>query len=72
MFSATFSDDVQRLAANYLKDYVFIAAGVVGGACKDVEQVFYEVSRSILQVYNVIFAYLVFGNSLIYAIICNT
>lgn len=46
MFSATFSDDVQRLAANYLKDYVFIAAGVVGGACKDVEQVFYEVSRS--------------------------
>lgn len=46
MFSATFSDDVQRLAANFLNDYVFIAAGIVGGACKDVEQVFYEVERS--------------------------
>lgn len=45
MFSATFPDDIQRLASKYLQDYLFLAVGIVGGACADVEQVFYEVQR---------------------------
>jgi len=45
MFSATFPDDVQRLAGKFLNDYVFVTVGVIGGACEDVEQKFYEVSR---------------------------
>ncbi|CAH1404191.1 unnamed protein product [Nezara viridula] len=45
MFSATFPDDIQRLAANYLHGYLFLAVGIVGGACSDVEQNFYLVSR---------------------------
>ncbi|XP_051971543.1 probable ATP-dependent RNA helicase DDX4 [Xyrauchen texanus] len=39
MFSATYPEDIQRLAADFLKvDYIFLAVGVVGGACSDVEQ----------------------------------
>lgn len=45
MFSATFPDDIQRLASNYLHEYLFLAVGIVGGACSDVEQNFYQVSR---------------------------
>lgn len=45
MFSATFPDEVQRLALRFLKDYLFVAVGIVGGACSDVEQKFYEVSK---------------------------
>lgn len=45
MFSATFPEEVQRLAANYLHNYLFITVGIVGGACADVQQVFYEVDR---------------------------
>jgi probable ATP-dependent RNA helicase DDX4 len=40
MFSATFPDAIQQVAKKFLEDYVFISVGVVGGACKDVEQVF--------------------------------
>lgn len=42
MFSATFPEDVQKLACDYLKDYVFLSVGIVGGACKDVEQIFIQ------------------------------
>lgn len=45
LFSATFPDEIQRLAANYLRDYVFLAVGIVGGACTDVEQELIEVSK---------------------------
>ncbi|XP_040888081.1 probable ATP-dependent RNA helicase DDX4 [Toxotes jaculatrix] len=46
MFSATYPEDIQRLAADFLKtDYLFLAVGVVGGACSDVEQTFIEVTK---------------------------
>lgn len=45
MFSATFADDVKRLAAKYLHDYIFVAIGIVGGACQDVEQIIHAVPR---------------------------
>lgn len=46
MFSATFKAEIQKLAADFLKDnYLFITVGIVGGACKDVEQTFFEVDR---------------------------
>lgn len=45
MFSATFPEDIQRLAGKFLNDYIFIAIGEVGGACADVEQVIVEVER---------------------------
>ncbi|XP_060922841.1 probable ATP-dependent RNA helicase DDX4 [Limanda limanda] len=46
MFSATFPEDIQRMAADFLRpDYLFLAVGVVGGACTDVEQTFIEVTK---------------------------
>lgn len=45
MFSATFPDEIQRLAQQYLKDYLFLAVGQVGGANTDVEQSIYKVTR---------------------------
>lgn len=45
MFSATFKDEIQRLAATYLRDYLFLAVGIVGGASSDVSQEFIEVSK---------------------------
>ena len=45
MFSATFPDDIQCLASNYLHEYLFLAVGIVGGACSDVEQNFHLVPR---------------------------
>ncbi|KAK7101265.1 hypothetical protein V1264_024070 [Littorina saxatilis] len=45
MFSATFKAEIQRLAADFLNDYLFITVGIVGGACSDVEQTFLEVDR---------------------------
>lgn len=39
MFSATLSSNVQHLAKSYLKtNYIFVAVGEIGGACKDVLQ----------------------------------
>ncbi|NXQ90399.1 DDX4 helicase, partial [Nyctibius grandis] len=39
MFSATFPEEVQRLAGEFLKtDYFFVVVGRVGGACSDVQQ----------------------------------
>lgn len=45
MFSATFPEEIQNLAGKFLKDYVFLTIGIVGGACTDVEQNFYEVGK---------------------------
>lgn len=37
---------VYRLAADFLRvDYLFLAVGVVGGACTDVEQTFVQVTK---------------------------
>jgi len=39
MFSATFPDDIQKLAHEFLQEnFIFLTVGVVGGACSDVEQ----------------------------------
>ncbi|KAG7190503.1 hypothetical protein KM043_006604 [Ampulex compressa] len=45
MFSATFPDEIQHLAGRFLNAYLFVAVGIVGGACTDVEQNFYEVTK---------------------------
>jgi len=45
MFSATFPDDIQTAAQDFLNDYLFCTIGVVGGVCSDVEQSFYEVAK---------------------------
>lgn len=45
MFSATFPDAIQHLAGKFLRDYVFLTVGIVGGASSDVEQEFLEVSK---------------------------
>jgi len=46
MFSATFPDEVQRSAAEFLQtSYLFLTVGVVGGACSDVAQTFFEVAK---------------------------
>ncbi|KAM9328433.1 putative ATP-dependent RNA helicase DDX4 [Pholidichthys leucotaenia] len=46
MFSATFPEDIQRLAGDFLKtDYLFLVVGIVGGACTDVEQTFLQVTK---------------------------
>lgn len=46
MFSATFPDEIQRMAGQYLNQYLFITVGLVGGACADVEQRFMEIARN--------------------------
>ncbi|XP_030555953.1 ATP-dependent RNA helicase vasa [Drosophila novamexicana] len=45
MFSATFPEEIQRMAGEFLKNYVFVTIGVVGGACSDVQQTVYEVNK---------------------------
>jgi len=45
MFSATFPEEIQRMAGEFLKNYVFVAIGIVGGACSDVKQTIYEVNK---------------------------
>ncbi|XP_070791981.1 probable ATP-dependent RNA helicase DDX4 [Pituophis catenifer annectens] len=46
MFSATFPDEIQRLAGEFLKtDYLFVVVGQVGGACSDVQQTILEVKQ---------------------------
>uniref|UniRef100_A0A1B0CZ01 RNA helicase n=1 Tax=Phlebotomus papatasi TaxID=29031 RepID=A0A1B0CZ01_PHLPP len=44
MYSATFPEEIQHLAGKYLNNYAFVAVGIVGGACTDVEQQILEVS----------------------------
>jgi ATP-dependent RNA helicase DDX3X len=38
MFSATFPGEIQRLASDFMNDYIFLAVGRVGSASKDVIQ----------------------------------
>ncbi|XP_033150896.1 ATP-dependent RNA helicase vasa [Drosophila busckii] len=45
MFSATFPEEIQRLAGEFLTNYIFVTIGVVGGACSDVQQTIYEVNK---------------------------
>lgn len=45
MFSATFPVEIQLLAGKFLKDYIFITVGIIGGACSDVEQKFFELTK---------------------------
>jgi len=45
MFSATFPDDIQTAAQDFLDDYLFLTVGQVGGACSDVEQHFHQVEK---------------------------
>merc|ERR1712106_177824 len=46
MFSATFPDEVQESAQEFLlNDYLFLTVGLIGGACSDVEQHFHEVDK---------------------------
>jgi len=46
MFSATFASEIQHMATSYLKpDYIFVAVGEIGGACKDVVQTVIEVTK---------------------------
>jgi len=45
MFSATFPDDIQTAAQDFLNDYLFLTVGLVGGACSDVTQEFHEVAK---------------------------
>lgn len=45
MFSATFPEAIQHLASRFLNNYIFVTVGILGGACSDVEQVFYNVDK---------------------------
>ncbi|NXV67298.1 DDX4 helicase, partial [Molothrus ater] len=46
MFSATFPEEVQRLACEFLKtDFLFFVVGHAGGACSDVQQNILQVSQ---------------------------
>lgn len=45
MFSATFPDEVQRLASDFLGDYLFITVGRVGDANTDITQEFHKVDQ---------------------------
>ncbi|XP_019497010.1 PREDICTED: probable ATP-dependent RNA helicase DDX4 isoform X2 [Hipposideros armiger] len=46
MFSATFPEEIQRMAGEFLKsNYLFVAVGQVGGACRDVQQTILQVGQ---------------------------
>ena len=45
MFSATFPDNIETAAKDFLNDYLFLTVGMVGGACSDVQQEFHEVAK---------------------------
>ena len=46
MFSATFPEEIQKLAGDFLNDYLFVTVGCVGGANTDIEQSVYEVQAA--------------------------
>ena len=46
MFSATFPEEIQNIAAEFLNDYIFLTIGKVGGTSSDIEQVIEEVADS--------------------------
>lgn len=45
MFSATFPEEIQRIAGKFLDNYIFVTVGIVGSASADIEQVFYQVDK---------------------------
>ena len=45
MFSATFPNEVQRSAREFMNAYLFLQVGIVGGACTDVKQTFHRVTK---------------------------
>jgi len=45
MFSATFPEEVQKLAREILDDYIFVTVGRVGGANFDIEQRVIQVDK---------------------------
>ena len=50
MFSATFPDEVQESAQEFLaEDYLFLTIGMVGGACSDVKQVKMRLDLSLVK-----------------------
>ena len=46
MFSATFPDEIQKLAREFLNDYLFLAVGSVGGSNLDIKQEVLDVQGS--------------------------
>ena len=46
MFSATFPEEIQKLAADFLNDHIFLTVGVVGGTTSDIQQNIVEVTES--------------------------
>ena len=46
MFSATFPEEIQKLAAKFLQEYVFLTIGKVGSTHSDIEQEILEVDDS--------------------------
>ncbi|XP_035216173.1 probable ATP-dependent RNA helicase vasa-like isoform X2 [Stegodyphus dumicola] len=45
MFSATFPEDIQKMAGDFLDNYLFLTVGMVGAANADVEQTFFSVGQ---------------------------
>jgi probable ATP-dependent RNA helicase DDX4 len=45
MFSATFPAEIQKLAQDFLNNYLFLTVGIVGGANADVEQIIYKATK---------------------------
>ena len=39
MFSATFPKEIQKLASDFLRDYIFLSVGRVGAAAQDIKQI---------------------------------
>ena len=45
MFSATFPEDIQRLAKEFLNNYLFVTVGRVGSANTDIQQAVHQVAQ---------------------------
>ena len=46
MFSATFPEEIQRLAGDFLNDYIFLTVGRVGGTTSDIQQTVLDVQEN--------------------------
>lgn len=46
MFSATMPKEIQQMAGRYLNRYIFLTVGIVGGACADVDQTFFQIAKN--------------------------
>lgn len=46
MFSATFPEEIQRLAGDFLNDYLFLTVGRVGGTTSDIQQTILDVPEN--------------------------